>query len=444
MTPIHKLTIFFLGVLFLGIASLVDSLEVILACIYLYSFIVVLSYSRNGPADPRVFPVAFMAIYFTFFPIRAVLYGTANLPFDQGALVLSLKLQFVASVVFVIVSNIFIKDAPQEVSRSFWSARAPTLLSEWLILLVAVPFTLFYVLTIATSGASSKRDILEGYWIVKTISDFFILAITVLIFLRAVRIGENFCRDRLIILYFFFCIFYVLLTGERDLLFKVLFGLIIIYYDQRKSFGALKMVGIFSAILFVVPLSQYFKSILLSGTLDINRAGADLFLNSEFISASRNFYSLLVFDVSHDASFILSDMARALIPTTLLGDYGVQSTVAWYDTVFRPANGFEGTSGWGFTIVGFGYVVGGLTGIVCVMTFYAWLLSAFYNQRWRSAYWYSLYILVLSAVVYVLRADLANLLSQVFKISGLCVFAIYMTHRLLKKPSNHLREKDIS
>lgn len=439
MKRAHKLTIFLLGAFVLGFASMVDSLDVIVFSICLYSFFVVLSYSRNGPADPRVFPVAFMAIYFTFFPIRASIYGTENLPFDQGALILSLKLQLVATVVFVTVSNLFINDSPRDVGRSFPSGCAPTLTSEWLILLIAVPFTLYYVLIISHSDASSKRDIIENYWIVKTISDFFILAITILIFLRAMRIGESFYRDSFIVLYFFFCTFYVLLTGERDLLFKVLFGLIIIYYDQRKSFGPLKMIAIFSSILFIVPISQYFKSALLSGTIDINRAGADLILNSEFISSSRNFYSLLVFDVTRDASFILSDMARALIPTTLLGDYGVQSTVAWYDTVFRPENGFQGTSGWGFTIVGFGYVVGGLTGIVSIMTFYAWLLSAFYNQRWRSQYWYSLYILALSAFVYVLRADLANLLSQVFKISGLCVLALYMTHSLLKKPSNNQR-----
>ena len=444
MKPTQAFTIFVIGVLTLSFASMVDSLYVILACIYFYAFTVVLSYSHSGPADPRVFPVAFMAIYFTFFPVRASLFGAGSLPFDQSSLILSLKLQFVALIVFVTVSNLFINTAPLEPERSFPSSRAPTLTSEWLILLIAVPFTLYYVFMISSSGASSKQDIINNYWLVKTFSDFFMLIITILIFLRAVRIGGRYYRDKFIAAYFFFCIFYVLLTSERDLLFKVLFGLIIIYYDQRKSFGPFKMSAILSAIVLVVPISQYFKSILLSGTIDFNLAGADLFLNSEFISASRNFYSLLAFDVEHNTTLILSDMARAFIPTTLLGDYGVQSTVAWYDTVFRPENGFQGTSGWGFTIVGFGYVVGGLTGIVSIMTFYAWLLSAFYNQRWRSPYWYSLYILALSACVYVLRADLANLLSQVFKISGLAVLAIYMAHSLLKKPSNQPHMKDLS
>lgn len=442
MKRIYKLIIFLLGMLALGVTIMIDSLNAILFTVYLYSSIVVLSYSRNGPADPRVFPVAFMAIYFTFFPIRASIYGTANLPYDQDALLLSLKLQFLAIVIFVTATNLFAHDTPKNLGRPFLMGRAPSLLSEWLILLVAIPFNLYYIFIISHSEASSKRDIIENYSTITIISDFFILAVTILVFLRAVRIGEKFYRDRPIILYLVFCTFYVLLTGERDILFKVLFGTLIIYYDQRKNFGPLKMVTILSAILLIVPLSQYFKSILLSGTIDINLFGADLFLSSEFISSSRNFYSLLAFDVEHNVSFLWSDMARALIPTTLLGDYGVQSTVAWYNDFFRAEHGFQGTSGWGFTIVGFGYIVGGVTGIIFTMIFYAWLLSAFYNRRWGSLYWYCFYILALSAFVYILRADLANLLSLTFKVSGLCILAIYMTHRLLQKPSDHDRIKD--
>jgi hypothetical protein len=183
----------------------------------------------------------------------------------------------------------------------------------------------------------------------------------------------------------------------------------------------------------VVPISQYFKGVLLSGEVAFDRDGWDLILYSEFMSASRNFYSLLFFGVDQDISFLLSDISRAFVPTMITGETDVQSSVAWFERVFRAENGFSGTSGWGFTIVGFGYIVGGIFGIVAIMVFYASLLGALYNLRWRSIYWYAFYILALAAFVYVIRADLANLLSLLFKISGLAMMLVYLAHLMMRR-----------
>lgn len=42
------------------------------------------------------------------------------------------------------------------------------------------------------------------------------------------------------------------------------------------------------------------------------------------------------------------------------------------------------------------------------------------------------HILALSATIYCIRADLANFLSQVFKIAGIAVFSLYLGSKLLR------------
>lgn len=429
----NKLLVFWLGVIALVFVFLFGSIVPIVAIIYLYVIVVVGVNCKNGAADPRVFPLSFMAVYFTFFPLRAYFFGAGNLPYDEAVLIESLRLQFLAIFVFVVVSNIFVPNAKQKIESSFRSASYKNTTSEQVLFVCVLPFVIVPVVMMFNSGASSKREIIEFFSLAKFISDFGLLLITVLVFFRAARVGRLFYLDVGVLLYVLFCLFYVLLTGERDILFKVIFGFLIIYFDQRRSFSFPKMIGIFGSLIFVVPVSQYFKGVLLSGSVTFDRVGWDLILYSEFMSASRNFYSLLVFDAQQDFAFLIRDIMRAFVPSVLVGDTGVQSSVSWFENVFRPEHGFEGTSGWGFTIVGFGYIVGGGVGIVIIMTFYAWLLAALYNYRWASLYWYSFYILALAAFVYVLRADLANLLSMLFKISGLCVLIIYSSHGLLKK-----------
>ncbi|MCO7622419.1 MULTISPECIES: hypothetical protein [Pseudomonas] len=430
---LSKLLVFWFGVMALASIFLFESLVSIVAIIYLYVAVVVGVNCKNGAADPRVFPLSFMAVYFTFFPLRAYFFGAGNLPYDETVLIASLKLQFLAIFVFVSVSNIFISNARQENENLFSAACYKNTTSEQVLFVCVLPFVIVPVLMILNSGASSKREILAVFSFAKFISDFGLLVITVLVFFRAVRIGRLFYLDLGVLLYVLFCLFYVLLTGERDILFKVIFGFLIIYFDQRRSFSFVKMLGIFGGLVFVVPVSQYFKGVLLSGGVNFDRVGWDLILYSEFMSASRNFYSLLVFDAQQDLTFLIQDIMRAFVPSILVGDTGVQSSVSWFENVFRPEHGFEGTSGWGFTIVGFGYIVGGIGGIILIMTFYAWLLAVLYSYRWASLYWYSFYILALAAFVYVLRADLANLLSMLFKISGLSVLIIYFFHGLIKK-----------
>ncbi len=154
-----------------------------------------------------------------------------------------------------------------------------------------------------------------------------------------------------------------------------------------------------------------------------------LLLSNEFISASRNFYSLLLYGVEHNIYFLFNDIIRAFTPSILLPSLDIQSTGSWFNKIYRVENDFYGTSGWGFSIIGTGYLVGGVLGIILIISIYSFILSILYNMRVKSIYWYAFYLLAFTTAIYVIRGDMANFLSQTIKIGGLSVLSLFIMHR---------------
>lgn len=160
---------------------------------------------------------------------------------------------------------------------------------------------------------------------------------TTIAIIRAIRLKSNFLLDYKLIFFLFLCLFYMLLTGERDIFFRIGFILLIIYFDKKQNATFLKALLILSLAVLIVPISQGFKAVLLSGTININKNGLEL-LSNEFISASRNFYSLLLYGVEHNIYFLFNDIVRAFTPTILLPSIDIQSTGSWFNKIYRVEN----------------------------------------------------------------------------------------------------------
>lgn len=160
---------------------------------------------------------------------------------------------------------------------------------------------------------------------------------TTIAIIRAIRLKSNFLLDYKLIFFVFLCLFYMLLTGERDIFFRIGFILLIIYFDKKQNATFLKALLIISLSVLIIPISQGFKVVLLSGTININKNGLEL-LSNEFISASRNFYSLLLYGVEHNIYFLLNDIVRAFTPTILLPSIDIQSTGSWFNKIYRVEN----------------------------------------------------------------------------------------------------------
>ena len=218
-----------------------------------------------------------------------------------------------------------------------------------------------------------------------------------------------------------------LLAGQRDYLFRLLICAAFLYFDHRRMAGLPVLLTVLFVVSLLLPLTQMFKAMVIAESLGPWNSELGALFLSEFSSASKNLYVLIQHGFEPSWSFVWSDIVRGLVP---FGEvYGFQSTGAWFHWIYRPDEGIGGTSGWGFGLVAQGVLVGGLPGIALVMGSVAVILALLYKRRMRSEYWYVFYLLALSTSLYCIRADLANLLSQTFKVGGLCVLGLYAIRR---------------
>jgi oligosaccharide repeat unit polymerase len=428
-----NLYIFLYSLISLFIIYISDSIEIILVFFYFYTFSIIYINAEKNISDPRVLLLGFFTLYSTFYPLQTYILEISLLEINMNLLVISLKYQFLSIVVFVNVANFTINKNCYLNFNNMTQGIKTNFLSEKIIFLVLLPIVVLSVLFIFVSGASSKREIIDNGGFINELAMFALLIMTAIAITRAVRLRSNFLLDLKLMSFVFLCLFYMLLTGERDVFFRVGFIVLIIYFDKNKNFSFFKAILILGLVVLIVPISQSFKAVLLSGTVNINKEGVDLLLSNEFMAASRNFYSLLLYGVEHSVSFLFNDMIRAFTPSVLLSNTDVQSTGSWFHKVYRVENGFDGISGWGFTIVGTGYLVGGVLGIILIISIYSFILSILYNMRVKSIYWYAFYLLAFTTAIYVIRGDMANFFSQIFKIGGLSILILYMAHQLLNK-----------
>lgn len=408
--------------------------NLLLSTIVFYFFIItVIGFNaKKGIADPRVLLLGFMAIYFSFFPLRAYFFGTGILPYEEEKLKLLIQYQFFAVIVFVLMINLFVDEERISHRSDLFENSKKAHLSENLLLLIIVPIILISSVEVFSSGVTSKRELKDAGLILKRITDFVVILFISLAALRAARV-RYWYSDPFLLFFIAISLFYVLLTGERDVLFRIVLIFLIISFDKKGGISLLTVLSLLILSVLIVPISQQFKGVVLTGELAFNRVGLDLILHNEFVSSSRNFYSLLVHGVDQSFNFLTNDIIRAFTPTIFLDDPNIVSAGSWFNNEYRVEHGFHGTSGWGFSIVGFGYLISGYSGIALIMTIYAFTLTFFYNRKNESVYLYVFYLLLYVTAIYVLRADLANFLSQSFKINGILMLVIFISHWLLKK-----------
>src|SRR5690606_1965656 len=131
-------------------------------------------------------------------------------------------------------------------------------LTVFLLLVVMVCSFIIY-----KSGYASKREINDGAGIEKFISEFAMLVLTVVVLLRVTRLNaKNMKFDPLLIFALSVCVFYLILTGERDVFFRLVVCCMFVSYFKFVGFSWLKLLVFVLAVAFMVPLSQSFKSIM--------------------------------------------------------------------------------------------------------------------------------------------------------------------------------------
>jgi len=439
---IKKLSVFILGVCLLSFTFYFDDVVFIDFLFLLY--VLAVAFFCSGPflTDPRGLFLLIFYVYSVFFSLQVIFVGYTKFGIDLEYLAASLRIQFFSAIVMVTVFNLIIKDDSFFRNKSkviFERYREFTFLknSEVLYFLFIAPLIFYGFYLILESGASSKREYLDSATKVQAFAYFASVIMIAVFGIRLVKI-PIFRFDFLIFTIFCTGLMFLLFNGERDVLFKLVLVYLIVFFDKKRFPVLFPSFLIILFAIFIVPSSQYFKSFFLNGEINFSRVGLDLLFSNEFTSAGKNLYSLVYFGVEQKFSFFYSDIMRAFTPSFFFSEIDVQSSGAWFNNTFRVVNDFSGTSGWGFTIVGNGYLVGGYSGVFCIMTIYAFVLSVFYNIRFKNIYLYVFYLLLFLVAIYVIRADLANYFSQAFKISGLVVVTIYFADCFLVKSSKRL------
>ena len=281
-----------------------------------------------------------------------------------------------------------------------------------------------------SSGVTSKRELLDNAGMLKDFSDIAAWTLTAVVVLGILDKQVGFImfgwRVVLALLVLIFCF---LVTGERDYIFRYLACVMFLYLDKKRSANVWLLILGVVLLAFILPVTQSLKSVLVSGEFRIDELSSGLLFNGEFLSSSRNMYMVVLKGESGQGiGLILGDVMRGLIPFS--SDLGFESATSWYNNTYRHLFDFASTSGWGFGLIPEGYVVGGEIGIFFIMFAVSFVLLKIYNIRYRSKMTYTFYILALTSSIYCIRSDLANFLSQTFKIGLFVVLLIMLANKI--------------
>lgn len=239
---------------------------------------------------------------------------------------------------------------------------------------------------------------------------FILVYFKILIYIYNLCKKINLKKSRSIIVKNGFIIFFVsLITGERDYFFSYLLITLLLLFHYRKI-NIQKIILLIPVGIIFLPLTVSFKYFVLTG----KRAEMNIFnniflkfLDGEFISAGRNLQILISNDCYNlfKGKMLLNDFIRIFYPTKI-------SHQTWFNETFFSSSH---TTKYGFTLIGEGYVNGGIFGIILIFLIVGILIRYLYLNSNKSSYNMAAYVYMIPLFVYAMRADIANIVSPLLK-----------------------------
>ncbi|MFK7830548.1 MAG: hypothetical protein AB8B57_12295 [Congregibacter sp.] len=430
---IAKALAFWSLVIFVLTASyLSDSLVMSITLLYVLGITIILRYGSNGLQDPRLLFVGFYLLYSSFYQIGGYIGLDLVFPFSCHSALQAVHLATIGLVAYLVGTSIACygyKPLSIEVASQQYFCNSKVTAFYGSIFSIGTLLILCLLLLILSKGFQSKREIVD---LLSTPNQLALHLFTLLIAVCAIRLVAQ-TRPQFFSLYnvilIAVCLAYLLVAGERDPLFRFLLIYVVIrsQTNSAKRFAFILTLVLVFAAAFIVPSSQIFKSVMLSG-INMNKDSLmALLFSNEFIGPGRNLTAVVYFDAESDISLIFSDMARGLIPSFI---FDGQSAGSWYNNEFRVENGISGRSGWGFGLVPEGFVVGGTVGVVFLLSLLGLLMGIFYRFSQRSVMTNAAYTMLLVSSIYVIRSDLASFVSMTFKILPLIFLSVFVLEKI--------------
>lgn len=221
-------------------------------------------------------------------------------------------------------------------------------------------------------------------------------------------------------------LFITLFSGERDFIFRFLIANIMILW----ALNILRLKHIFviaPAFIIILPLSSSYKYFFLTGiSTNTNSNLIYSFLSGEFESATRNLQML----INH------SDYTKGIKGISLLFDdivstfcSNISSPTAWFNETFYPMSKTQ----YGFTLVGEGYIIGGVLGVIILAMIVGIIVKLFYKNAYKSIYFFAAYIYFITVTVYSIRGDFGTICSALIKQILLVILILKILEKLGKK-----------
>ena len=309
---------------------------------------------------------------------------------------------------------------------------------------LVVILCLIDIMSALTSGATSKRELVDnvtgqGFAINLLWAIFHILSIRVIIRAKHRPVRSLFPLLAIVIV----GLLSWLVMGQREFIFG--FGLVgvLLYIHMKPGFRAIGIyLIVIAGAIVIVPVTQSFKSVFLGQDRSIVSSLDDLF-GAEFMAPGRNLAVLLGHRSMVEPSMrglpvLVQEVGRGLSVATI----GTQFTSLnrWFNGEFRPSIGLGGSSGWGFTLIGAGWMVAGSVGVAVYFYFLGMGLSVLYASALKSPYWFSVYLVIAPIIVYTLRQDLSYGLGALLKQALLPLLLLLLAHSVVREATVNTRQ----
>lgn len=289
---------------------------------------------------------------------------------------------------------------------------------------------LFCIVVLQIQGVTSKSEQWIShniFWVVGTYCTRFITFIVSLrLFINIDKLGTK----KMILVASLLIGVFSLMTGERDALLRLLIililGLAMLNILRGKHLIIIAPLGM--AVMIIMNYLKYFfstgelnKSFLSNGNL------LYAFLYSDFADSGSNLQVLLSqhgLEGSQGYSVIFKDVLSSVVPSnimnSLFGGITNWNVSEWYNDYFYRGSTWNRA----FTLIGEGYLIDGVIGVVVLFLLVGLLIKWMYKKSGSSPYYAALYIYGVASIVASFRGDIASILSGIIRIP---VFFIIIT-----------------
>lgn len=239
----------------------------------------------------------------------------------------------------------------------------------------------------------------------------------------------------------------VIFFGERDIFLRQIWMLFFIYYYFYKKIDK-KWIALYGVTgIFSIQSLAALKNFAMRGAVHSYEYSAWYMriFNSEFNAAARNLQTMLIgFDNWHFwwGQTLLVSVGRIFLPKFIFGGFA-ESATSLFNSFFFPSLVARG-GGRGFSLVGEGYMNFGITGVIIWFVLLGLFLKHIYRKANNNVMWFIIYILTMPLVIYVLRADFTNLLSQFAKYIFIPVFFIIKLPNIMHQNESKLDTADMN